>query len=248
MMAGVVLAGRRNNGKLAAVAPGCAWEALVPIEGRPMAGYVIAALRALPEMGRVVVAGPEALGSDGVVTVEPGAGVTGSLQAALAALEDDASDEVLIATGDAPLLSAVALGDLVRLSRQRGLSFGYPIVGRPVCEQQFPGVRRTYVRLRQGSFTGGNCFYLRREAAPGVQSLLERVYRDRKHPVRLAGLLGWGTVIAVALGLASVRDLERAGSRLLGVSAGAVVMADAGVGVDVDKPADLELCRKVLGR
>jgi len=81
-----------------------------------------------------------------------------------------------------------------------------------------------------------------------VQQLLERVYRDRKHPVRLAGMLGWSTVLAVVLGLASIRALEQKASTLLGASAGAVPMHDAGIGVDVDTPADLELCRRVLGR
>ncbi len=245
-VAAVVLAGRRNHGRLVTAAPDQAWEALIPIAGRPMAAYVVAALSAVVETRRIVVVGPPDLGGDHVRCVEPGESLTASFRAAMAALEGDPATDLLVATGDAPLVTADAVSTLLRTSQKRELAFGYPIVSRPVCERAYPGVHRTYVRLRDGNFTGGNCFYLTRAAVPRALELLDRLYRNRKHPLRLAGMLGWNTVGALVLGRATLAGLERTGSVLLGAPAGAVPMDDAGIGVDVDKPEDLELCRAAL--
>ena len=247
MVIGVVLAGRANRKALAQVAPDVAWEALVPIAGRPMGGYVVAALAGARSVDRVVVAGPAALGVGRAEVVAPGERVTDTLQAALAAASPAPDDEVVIAAGDAPLLSAAAVEELLATCRRRGLAFGYPIVSRRDCEARFPGVRRTYVRLREGAFTGGNLFYVQARVMPRCVELLEWVHANRKHPLRLAGMLGWGTVLALATGTARLARVERAGSRVLGAPAAAVPMRDAGVGVDVDDAGDLELCRAALG-
>ena len=240
---GIVLAGRRNEGRLRAAAPACEWEALVPLAGQAMGRYVVAALAGAVD--RVIVAGPEGLAAGDALTVAPGGDLVATLRSALGALPAD-EQEVILAAGDAPLLTAVAVTELMAACRARSLAFGYPIVGRAACEDAYPGVRRTYVRLREGSFTGGNCLFVRRAAVPALLALAEQVYAARKRPLRLAGILGWGLALGLLTGTARLAAAERAGSRLLGQRAGAVRCADPGVGVDVDKPEDLELCRRVL--
>jgi len=247
---GIVLAGRRNTAGLAAAAPDVEWESLVPIAGRPMLGHVVEALTATPAVDRVIVAGPPAFVAAGVLVVPPGERVTASLRHALDAAPSCRApgEELLIATGDAPLLTAAAVGALIDGARRRGLHLAYPIVRRELCEASFPGVHRTYVRLREGAFTGGNCFYLQGTAVDSALALLERFYAERKRPLRLARLLGWGLLLGLVLGRARLEDAEAAGSRLLGHPAGAVVAEDPGVGVDVDRPEDLEICRAFLAR
>lgn len=250
MLIGIVLAGRRNTARLLAAAPEAEWEALVPVAGRPMVGHVVEALAGTPGVERLIVAGPPEAGGPGVTVVPPGQRVTASLRHALDAIPGcrDPEAELLIATGDAPLLTAGALEALLAECRARGLGLGYPIVPRALCEARFPGVRRTYVRLREGSFTGGNCFYLRGEAVDAALGLLERFYAERKRPWRLAGLLGWRLLLGLLLGTAGLAAAEAAGSRLLAFPAGAVRADDPGIGVDVDGPEDLELCRRVLAQ
>ena len=245
MAVGIVLAGRANAGRLQPLAPDCAWEALIPLAGRPMAAHVIAALAGVVDITQVVVAGPPELAAFGAECVLPGADLLGTLRHALEAVPTDA-DDLLLAAGDAPLITTAAAQELLTASRERRLCFGYPIVRRQACLAQYPGVRRTYVRLREGRFTGGNCFYVRREAMPGLLQLAEGVYAARKAPMRLAGLLGMPLLLGLLLGTARIRDAEAAATRLLGCAAGAVEASDPGIGVDVDKPDDLILCRQVL--
>jgi len=220
-------------------------ECLQPLAGRPVAAWVVAALRQLPGIERVVAVAPEGAELDADV-VPAGGSIVDNFRRGARLLPDD---EILLAAGDAPLITGDALGRFVAACRHAGLAFGYPIVPRDACEAAFPGARRTYVHLRDGWFTGGNCFYLAPAAVAPALAWLERVYEARKKPLQLARLLGVGFVLRLALGRASVADAERLGQRLLGLPAGAVVCsADPGIGVDVDKPADFRLAERVLLR
>ena len=250
MVLGIVLAGRPNLGALRAVSPEVAWEAMVPIAGRPMASYVVAALAGARPVERVVVAGPDDLAGVGVEVSPPGQRVTDSLRGALDRARQSGcdADELVVATGDAPLLTAGTVAALIEYCRRRDLSFGYPIIARAACEARFPGVRRTYVRICEGVFTGGNCFYLRAGSMARVLELLEQVHAHRKHPMRLARMFGWDTVLGVLTGTARLARLEAVASRLLGCAAGAWVCPDPGAGVDADDPGDLEICRAALER
>ncbi len=237
-VAGVVLAGRRNEGRLRDEPS--AYEALIPIAGRPMGAWVVAALA--PSCERVVAVGPEGLGA---TAVAPGPSLLENVRAGLAAVAP--SDEFLVATGDAPLLTAGAVAAFLAASRAAHAALGYPIVPRAACEAAFPGTRRTYVRADGVEYTGGNVFYLRAEAVAPLLAQVEAFYLARKNPLRLAGLFGLGTILALLTGTARVATLEAIASRRLGVAARGIVSGDAGVGTDCDKPSDLALARAVLG-
>ncbi len=234
---GVVLAGRRNEGRLRAE-PG-AYEALIPIAGRPMGAWVVAAL--LPLCARVAVVGPDGLGAPAVA---PGASLLENMRRGFAAVEP--ADEILVATGDAPLLTEPGVAQLLARSRAAGACVGYPIVPRSACEAAFPGTRRTYVRADGRQYTGGNCIYVRADGAAPLLAEVEAFYRARKNPLRLAGLFGLGTILALLAGRARIATLEANASRRLGVAARGIVCDEAGVGVDCDKPEDLALARAVL--
>jgi GTP:adenosylcobinamide-phosphate guanylyltransferase len=237
-VAGVVLAGRRNEGRLRAE-PG-EYEAQIPVAGRPMGAWVVAALQ--PVCDRVVVVGPEGLGAR---ALPPGPSLPDNLRRGVEAVQP--AEEILVATGDAPLVTAEALAAFLAASRAAGAALGYPVVPRSACEAAFPGTRRTYVRADGAEYTGGNCFYLRAEVVAPLLGQLEAFYRARKNPLRLAGLFGPRVLCALLLGRARIAALEAMASRRLGVPARGVVCADAGMGTDVDKPDDLTLARAVLG-
>jgi CTP:molybdopterin cytidylyltransferase MocA len=240
---GLVLAGK----------PDCRLE----VAGRPLAAWVVAALKGVSGMRRVAVVG--AGDWPGALAVEPGGSIVENLRRGVAALGSAegwppggspgawAGEEMVIAAGDAPLLTPGAVERFAAACRAAGADIGYPVVPRAACEARFPGVRRTYVRLREGEFTGGNCFFLTPAAVEPAVHWLDRVYRARKRPLRLARLLGLGLVLRLALGRASMREAERVAGRLLGLRARGIVCADdPEIGVDVDKPADLELVRRLL--
>src|SRR5690606_30328389 len=155
----LALAGRANRGDLAGVADATR-EAQGPGGGRPMLAYVLDALRSAGAVETVVVVGqPEPLApvtGAGVTLVAPGATLVDNLRRGFAAL--DGAERFLAVTSDVPLLTAAAVDDFVARARAAGGAFHYAVVTRENYEAAFPGSRRTWVRLRDGTFTGGNLF------------------------------------------------------------------------------------------
>ncbi|MEI7834415.1 MAG: hypothetical protein WCJ56_14605, partial [bacterium] len=71
------------------------------------------------------------------------------------------------------------------------------------------------------------------------QQLIEDVYNARKAPLKLVGLLGWGTLARFLAGTADLATLEQVASRILHAPARAIISHHAELGFDVDKPEDL---------
>jgi 2-C-methyl-D-erythritol 4-phosphate cytidylyltransferase len=84
-------------------------KALVPLRGRPMLDYSLSALRAVPDVERIVVALPaDALDAvpEDVVAVPGGAQRSHSVRAALAAAPGGAQDAVIVHDAARPLATA----------------------------------------------------------------------------------------------------------------------------------------------
>lgn len=244
-MKAVVLAGQPNSGALGNFRE--PWEALVPVLGRPMVEYVVDALLAACSVDGVVVVGP-ASERPGVRVVEPGSSVWDNLAAGVAALA--ASEEtarVLVATADIPLLTPAAVDALVAAGSD-DVDVVYPVVPKAVCDAQLPGTRRTYVRLREGLFTGGNLFMLNPSVLERVRTIGERLVGHRKSPRQLARDVGAGILFKFMLGRLALGDIEERVAQRFGVRGKAVVFPYAEVGVDIDKPSDLSLAERALGR
>ena len=122
----------------------------------------------------------------------------------------------------------------------------YPIVEKSVCEAAYPGVKRTYARLKDGTFTGGNLFLLDPALISKFLPRLRAVLDARKQPLKLAGLVGPGFLVKMLLGQLRIAELEARVSRILGVEARALITGRAAVGTDVDKDADLALAEGQL--
>jgi 2-C-methyl-D-erythritol 4-phosphate cytidylyltransferase len=96
-------------------------KALVPVAGRPMLEWSVAALRSLAEVGQVVVALPPAAlaaAPAGVVAVPGGAVRSGSVRAALAAAEED--DVVIVHDAARPLAEPALFRRALAALRETG--------------------------------------------------------------------------------------------------------------------------------
>lgn len=246
----LVLAGRDNTGALAEVSD-AALEALVPVAGRPMIAYVLDALRSSGAVGPIVVVGEpdalrEAAGSDGVTFAAPGKTLIDNLRIGFAAL--DGVQRVLAVTSDIPLLTGPAVDDFIARAGEAGGGFHYAVVERHVYEAAFPGSRRTWVRLRDGTFTGGNLFLTDAVVAAGALDLVDRFYANRKNPLGLARLLGLGTIVSFLLGRLTVPRLERRVSAMVGAQGRALITPYAEIAFDVDRGEDVAAAETWLTR
>ncbi len=228
-------------------------KALLTIGERPMVDYVIEALRSCPDVGKIVLVGGASLRKaycppPGLLFALPGDSPLGSLASGAEVLDTapDAADWILACTGDIPFLTAGAVGDFLSQCRRREADFYYPITTRETAERRFPGVKRTYVGLRDGAFTGGNLFLVRRSIVWEALPKAEGFIRLRKQPLALARLVGFGFLLAYLLGFMTIALAERRISSLVGYRGAAVISDYPEIGVDVDKVSDLDMARRLL--
>lgn len=248
MIGAVILAGRPNTGALRELGPGST-DALVSVAGVPMITRVVAAAEACQALERIVVVGPAAdlapvLPGGRTEVVEAAGSLVENIRTGARALEG--VSWVLILTSDIPLIDAGSLAETIRACNLESALFFYPIIPRPVYEARFPGSRRTYAKLADGTFTGGNVALIHLDALEQVLSVLEQVYELRKSPLRLAGFLGLGFVIRLLLGRLRIEELERFISSKLGVPGKAVIINAAEIGFDVDRPDDVRAAERFL--
>lgn len=255
----LVMAGARNDGPLKEVSD-APYEALIPVGGRPMIDYVLDALRAAPTVGSVAVVGPallrDAVALDDVALIEPAGGLLDNLERGVRALREAGSrGHLLVVTSDIPLVTAEALESFLARCRERGAAAPgrdrfdayYPIVRREVSEARFPGTRRTYVALREGSFTGGNFVLLDPTVVLERRELFEKVVALRKDPLGMARLLGLGFIVNFLLKRLTAADIERTVREKVGIAGAVIEVPYAEVGFDVDKPTDLAIAEAELG-
>lgn len=215
-----------------------------------MISYVLEGLAASTAVDRIVVIGPrqelEAVVSGPRVTVieDGGKNLIDNLCIAAERLPQDVP--LLVATSDIPLITGSIVDGYLELCAQAEADLYYPIVEKAINEAKYPFVKRTYASLVEGTFTGGNLVLLRPvvipEAAPKAIAFME----NRKNVLRLALLLGLPFLVKLLLKRLTIPDLERQVSRLWGLRGKAVVCPFPEIGIDVDKPSDLDLARSAL--
>jgi hypothetical protein len=113
-------------------------------------------------------------------------------------------------------------------------------------EKRFPNSRRSYTRLKDMQVCGGDMNIIRTMTASGNDQLWERIIAARKNAFKQASLIGYDTLLLLLL--RSI-DLDHAVERVtqrLNLSAQALISPYAEIGMDVDKPSQLEMLRADL--
>jgi len=223
-------------------------KAFIKIHGRSMLSYVLAALKQAESIGRIAVVGPkdllaaEALG-DEVTLVEEGKNIVENMERGFMALQPE--KHFLVCSSDVPFLTPEAVEELLQsCSGQK--DFYYPIVSRQDNEMRFPGVKRTYVKLKEGEYTGGNLFIVSPRCLQTMLPRLEEIFAMRKSPLRLVSVFGIVFIIKFFTHRLSIAELEARFEELFGLSGQAIISRFPEIGTDVDKLSDLRLAEHLL--
>jgi hypothetical protein len=216
-----------------------------------MLARVLAALAAAPGVGRILVAidRPELLASlpdcGKPVTAVPTA--SGPSATVAAVLEAEGAP-LLVTTADHALLQADWIAEFLDAAHTGEAAQADALLAlarRESVLAAVPDTRRTWLRFADGSYSGCNLFLLRTSAAAGVVRLWQQIESQRKRPLQLLGRLGFSYVLRYRFGwLTLVRALRRLGT-LSGARLAPVILSDGRAAIDVDKPADLELVRRL---
>ncbi|MBW8815826.1 MAG: nucleotidyltransferase family protein [Caulobacterales bacterium] len=223
-----------------------AHKALIRLEGQTLLARVTAALRAAGAGRICAVTSDAAVEAEaarlGIETLPQAAGPSLSVRAGAEAL----GTPLLITTADHALLRPEWVSRFLA-DVPPGADIAALVAARATVEAAAPSTKRTWLRLADGDWSACNLFFLRTERALRVVDLWRRVEAERKRPWKMAQILGPGMLLRYATGRLGLKDgAERLG-RMAGVSAAVVETPYGLASVDVDKPADLDLVRQLVG-
>ncbi|MEG6521289.1 hypothetical protein [Desulfotomaculum sp. 1211_IL3151] len=245
MIDALVLAGSVNNGQLKNLSPE-PYEALIKIGSIPMVLYVIRALRSNREVGRIVVVGPPGIKRElpaDVIWLESGLTMMENIKKGNALMDS----HYLVASSDIPLLTAGSVSGFLALCKELKDDVYFPLIPREVVEKTFPRAQRTYVTFREGVFTGGNLFLVNPQVVEQCLVIGQELVDLRKRVIALARRVGLPLLIKLLLRLLTLQEAQEKVSQMLNIKGRAIICPYPEVGMDIDKPADLEIICQAMG-
>ena len=254
----LILAGQRGpEDPLAALSPE-GHKCLLPIAGRPMIERVVAALMASRDIGQIAISidRPEVLEKLAGFPQLIDAGrlrILASGETPAASVLDGIRElgetfPLLVTTADHALLTPGMVSGFIAQCEKGDAAIAAGLVHENIIKAAMPETKRTYLRFRDGGYSGANLFLLRERKALSAVEFWRRVERDRKRPWRIARAFGPGLLIAYLLRLLPLEEAMKRISHKLAAPATAVVIEQAEAAVDVDKPDDIPVVEAFLKR
>ncbi|HEY4690838.1 MAG TPA: NTP transferase domain-containing protein [Anaerolineae bacterium] len=253
-MDAIVIAGH-TPGKIDALLEyaGAENKAFIPIAGKPMIQWVIDALAGSRHVDRLCVVGlDESCGIDfgpkPVLFVPDQGRLTKNLWIGAQRILPDTPDRdhILVCACDIPLITTAIVDDHIAMMLATPHDLYYTIVDRATMLARFPASRRTYTHVRDGAFCGGDLNMASSKVIETNKELWDDLLEARKSALRQAMRVGVWTLFQLATRTLSIAAAERRAEKILGVKCRAVHTPHAEIGMDVDKPFQLDIVRAEL--
>ncbi len=225
-------------------------KALLDMNGRTMLERVADALQASQSVADIVVVG---LGSDmnmtfarPVIHLPDQGSLAGNVLAGCQWLHQQYPSEVafISCTGDIPTITPQIVDEFVASCRPFDHAIYYNMITREVMEARFPHSARTFTKLKGQEIAGGDLNMARFDAILDNVELLQALTNARKHAWKIAKVVGIRLIVKLLLHQLSMADVEDEAQRIMGQPIKIFLSPHAELGMDGDKPNQIELLRK----
>lgn len=250
----ILLAGSRPGVDPLAAAAGVGLKTLIPVAGQAMINRPARALVDHSAIERLVILtqSPQPFLDDPATRwlgehpkirfEESGRGIASSL---LPLLERaDIGLPLLVTTADHVLLDAAMLDQFV--AQAWGQDIAVAMVERTTLLARYPHSRRTWLKFRDGWWSGANLFWFGSAKAARIVGLWQEVEQDRKKGWKIIAAFGPVALLGAVTRIGTLRGgIARVGKRF-GLTARLVAMDQPEACIDADKPDDIVLIEEIL--
>lgn len=229
-------------------------KALLDVAGKPMIQWVLDALTGAETIEDVIVIGlpdddefvcpkvASCLPSQGDMIANVRAGILELLR------RNPTDSHALVASSDIPAVTHEMVDWLVNFASQSDEDAYYNVITREVMEKRFPTSKRSYIRLKDVEVCGGDMNVLATRLVSADDAVWGKLVAARKNALKQAALLGFDTLILVMLHAITLEGAVKKITRRLNITGQAILCPYAEVGMDVDKPHQLEMMRADLSQ
>jgi len=230
------------------------YKAMLDIAGKPMIQWVLDSLSASNKIGQVVVVGlppyTNLYCEHPLTILEDHGGLLINAQTGMRELlkSNPSLEHALLISSDVPAITAQMVDWVIDTMLETDHDFLYPVIARATMEARFPGSKRTYLHLKDVEVCGGDMMTIRASLAADNNPLWQRIINSRKNPIKQASLLGFDTLFMVLLRQLSLDEAAVSIGKRLGLRARAALSPYAEMGMDVDKPNQLQMVAAELAK
>lgn len=229
-------------------------KALLDVAGKPMIQWVLDALTGASQIEDVIIIGlPEddQLICPKVVSCMPSQGdMIANLRSGIVELlriKPQAS-HALVASSDIPAITYEMVDWLVNTAMQTDKDAYYSVITRQVMEKRFPASNRSYIRLKDVEVCGGDMNVIATRMVTTNDEVWGKLVAARKNALKQAALLGFDTLLLLMLHAITLDAAVKKVTSRLHITGQAVLSPYAEIGMDVDKPHQLEMMRSDLAQ
>jgi GTP:adenosylcobinamide-phosphate guanylyltransferase len=228
-------------------------KALIDIAGKPMVQWVLDALSEAKTIERVVVVGltdkMDLKCRKPLSFVSSQGRLLENLKAGTARLLElnPHAQYVLFVSSDIPAITGPMIDWVVDTCAETHDDLYYNVIRRESMEERFPTSRRTYTRLKDLELCGGDMNMARASIVNQNSEFWNKVLDARKNPAAQAALIGPDIIFKFLFRSLTIDDVIQRVADKLGLKGRAILCPHPEIGMDVDKPHQLEIMRAYLG-
>jgi GTP:adenosylcobinamide-phosphate guanylyltransferase len=229
-------------------------KALIDVAGKPMIQWVLDALGDAQTIERIVVIGltdksnltcrkPLAyLSNQGKMLDNLKAGTAKVLEL------NPKAKNVLFVSSDIPSIKAKMVDWVVNTCLETSDDLYYNVIRREDMEERFPNSKRTYTPLKDMEVCGGDLNMARAAIVNQNSEFWSKLIEARKNPAAQAAMIGPDIIFKLLFRQLTIDDVIKRVADKLGLKGRAIVCPYPEIGMDVDKPHQLEIMRLDLAK
>ena len=184
-----------------------------------------------------------------IVSVQPDEGdILGNFRrGAEAVLDHDASAKAIaLVSSDIPLITSESVDWVVKSAWPADLDIYYPIIEQSLMEERFPESARSYVKLKGMNVCGGDLAVINLDLHKTREDFWRRIIEARKSYLNQAALVGFDVLFLLLLRQINLPNLVEKVTARLKITGKALICPYPELGMDVDKPHQVDVARKEL--
>lgn len=227
-------------------------KAMVNIAGKPMIQWVLDAITRSNKVDHIVIIGLRELG--GITCPKPltllpnQADMLENIKTGLKQIRalNPSAEHVLLVASDIPAITPDMVDWLIDIVDKSDADLFYNVVSKEIMEEKYPTSKRTYTHLKDVDVCGGDLNAVRVDIIDNSSTLWEELIASRKNPVKQASIIGFDLLIKLLFRSVTLEEAAKTISRRLKIKGKVIRCPYPQIGMDVDKPHQLEIIREDL--
>jgi GTP:adenosylcobinamide-phosphate guanylyltransferase len=229
-------------------------KAALEIGGKTMLQWVLDALEKAETIDRIVVVGCEDLGAElrstKVVSFQPtGVDMIHTFNTGADALLqiNPTVERVAVVSADIPLITPESVDWVINTSCESDEEICYCVIDQPTMENKYPESARSYTGLKDMNVCGGDIAVINLDLYTKKKEFWGKITQARKSVLRMAALIGVDILLLLFLRRLTLDEVVNKVTRRLNITGKGLLCPYAEIGMDIDKPYQLELAQRELG-